>query len=72
MKRVSRILVWGAEPQDACAPLHVDAAVLGVFIAKLAVYEPALVDLILGFVTHMNNDDEMHRVGEGAFRRCSH
>jgi hypothetical protein len=47
MKRVSRILVWGPEPHDVCAPLQVDAAVLGAFIAKLRAYEPALVDAIM-------------------------
>jgi hypothetical protein len=67
---VSRILVWGAEPHDVCAPLHVDAAVLGMLIGMLRAYEPDLVDTILGFVTH-NDDDEMYRVGEDAFRSCS-
>jgi hypothetical protein len=65
MQRVSRILVWDLVPD---VPVRVDAAVLGMFIAKLRAYEPALADIILGFVTH--NDDEMHRVGDGAFRSC--
>ena len=51
MKRVSRILVWGSEHDAVDA---VDAAVLGMFIAKLKAYEPALVDLIIGVVTHNN------------------
>jgi hypothetical protein len=63
MKRVSRILVWDAEPHA------VHAAVLGVFIAKLKAYEPALVDLIIGVVTH--NNGEIHRVREWAFGSCS-
>jgi hypothetical protein len=68
--RVSRILVWGPEDHDDGTPPHaVEAATLHLFIARLRAYEPDLVDLIYGFATH--NKDEMHRVGEFAFRCCS-
>jgi hypothetical protein len=47
MRRVSRILVWGPEPHDVGTPPPVVAtAVMGMFVAKLRAYEPALVDLI--------------------------
>jgi hypothetical protein len=64
MTRVSRILVWGPEPE----PPAIEAAVLRLFIAKLAAYEPALVYLIRNLVTRMS---EMCRVGLEAFRGCS-
>jgi hypothetical protein len=69
VERVSRILVWGQEPHDdGTHPPFVAAAVLGAFVAKLAAYEPALVDHIHQLVaTHMGNDDEMHRIGDCAF-----
>ena len=63
MERVSRILVCAPEPHA------IKAAVFGVLIAKLAAYEPDLVDLIRNFVTHMSSD-EMHRVGDKAFEEC--
>jgi hypothetical protein len=46
-KRVARILVWGQEQHG------VRTAVLATFIAKLRVYEPALVDLIREVATHI-------------------
>jgi hypothetical protein len=53
MRRVSRILVWGQEPHDdGTHPPVVVADVLGMFIAKLGAYEPALVVLIQGFAKH--------------------
>jgi hypothetical protein len=64
MKRVARILVWGQEQHG------VRAAVLAAFIAKLRAYEPALVDLIREVATHMGSDDDLHRVGDHAFRDC--
>jgi hypothetical protein len=71
MKRVSRILVWGPEDHDDGTPPHaVEAAMLHLFIAKLRAYEPDLVDLIQGFAKHMGSDNEMHRVGDNAFRWC--
>jgi hypothetical protein len=64
IERVCRILACGPEPHTDVA-----AAVLCAFIAKLKAYEPALVDAILGFISHPGND-EVHRVGDNAFMEC--
>jgi hypothetical protein len=63
-KRLSRILVSSPEPHDVGThPPVVAAAALSLLIAKLAAYEPALVDLIHGLPTH--NKDEEHRALAG-------
>jgi hypothetical protein len=63
MRNTSRILVCGP------AQHAVETVVLYMFIAKLGAYEPALVDTIHAFATHMS--DEMCRVGNCAFLECS-
>jgi hypothetical protein len=69
-KRVTRVLVR-PDPVGGGggAFLPMEAAVLGMVIRKLDAYESDLLDLIRGFAMHDIN--EMHRVGQCAFTRCS-
>jgi hypothetical protein len=55
--------VGGRAPQTVVA-----AAALGALVEKIRAYEPALVDLIRKF---MPGIDEIHRVGDHAFARCT-
>jgi hypothetical protein len=66
---LSRVLVRTAPtPVGGRAPQTVAAAALGAFVEKIRAYEPALVDLIRKFVPGI---DEIHRIGDHAFARCT-